>query len=448
MSGVFQSLGQMLKDAISKFISGPTADKKSVEELVKGVQRALLMSDVDVQLVLKLSENVKKRALEEDVPPGISRKEHVVKIVYEELISLLGRKPVPLDIPKDKPYVIMLVGIQGSGKTTTAAKMAIYLKKSGYSVGVVCADTYRPGAYDQLSQLLDGKGVAVYGDPKERDPVKLARRGIEELARLGNKLIIIDTAGRHKDQGSLMKEMVEISKKVNPHEVTLVIDGTIGQQARPQAEAFNRATPVGSIVVTKVDTSARGGGALSAVAATGAKIRFVGTGEKVDEIESFNPTGYVGRLLGIGDIEGLIERVRMAEVKLTEEQAKHFLRGEFTLEEFINQVKELKKLGPLKKVLSRLPFLDMSKVHDSMIEAAESQVEKWVAIINSMTKDEREDPKLLNSSRVRRIAKGAGVTEKDVKMLVKQYVASKKIMKRLKRGKGLEKLASRLGMGA
>lgn len=427
------SLGEMLRKALSKFTSSAGVDRRTIEELVRDLQRALLIGDVSVELVQKLSENVRRRALEERVPPGISRKDHIVKIVYEELVKLLGEESAQLGIPKDRRYVVMMVGIQGTGKTTSVAKIARYLKRSGYEVGVVCADTYRPGACDQLLQLLDGLGIPVYREDDARDAVEIARRGVEKLFSDGVKVILIDTAGRHRSQETLMEEMKMLQKAVKPDEVMLVVDATIGQQAGAHAKAFHEATPVGSIVLTKMDTSARGGGALSAVAATGAKIKFLGTGERLDDIELFNPKGYVGRLLGLGDIEGLLEKIRLAELEMDKKQAEAFMRGEFTLEQFVKQLRDMRKAGPLSKLLSKLPIPGLPNVPEEALRDAEKQIDKWGAIINSMTPEERVDPHLLNSSRIRRIARGAGVSERDVKNMLKQYRMVKKMMKSAKR---------------
>jgi len=427
------SLGELLKKAISKFISSTSVDENTINELVRGIQRSLLIGDVSVELVQKISENVRKRALEEKLPPGISRKDQVIKIVYEELVKLLGEEPAKLKFPRDRRYIIMMVGIQGFGKTTSIAKLAYYLKKNDYNVGVICADTYRPGACDQLEQLLRDTKIPVYRHDGEKDPVKIVKAGIEKLTSDGVRVILIDTAGRHKSQETLMDEVRNLQREVKPDEVMLVIDAGMGQQAGVHARAFHEAAPVGSIFLTKMDTSAKGGGALSAIAATGAKIKFIGTGERIDEIELFNPAGYVSRLLGLGDIEGLLEKFRLAELMMDEKRAAAFIRGEFTLEQFVKQLKDLRKAGPLSKLISKLPLPGIQSIPDETLRDAEKQIEKWDAIIHSMTPEERIDPHVINSSRIKRIARGAGVLEKDVKNLIKQYRLAKKFMKTAKR---------------
>ena len=425
------SLSEMLRKALSKFASASSADKRTVEELIRDIQRALLLADVNVELVKKLSDRIRERAFLERAPPGISRKDHVIKVVYDELVKLLGEKPAEIEIKK-KPYVIMAVGIQGTGKTTSIAKIANYLKKNGYKVGVVCADTYRPGAHEQLEQLLEEKDIPVFYLEKT-DPVKIAREGIKHFKSMGMDVILVDTAGRHRSQEDLMEEMRKLQKEINPDEVMLIIDATIGQMAGEHAKAFHKVSPVGSIILTKMDTSAKGGGALSAVAETGAKIKFIGTGEKLEDLELFNPSGYVGRLLGLGDIEGLLERIKLAEVEVSEEKAREFLRGEFTLEEFVNQLKGVRKTGPLSKLLSRLPIPGLPDIPQDAFREMEEKIDKWSAIIQSMTEEERKDPSILNSSRIRRIARGSGVMERDVKALIKQYKLAKKFMKSAKR---------------
>ncbi len=425
------SLSEMLRKALSKFRSAATVDKRTIEELIRDLQRALLMADVNVELVKRLSDGIRKRAFLEKAPPGISRRDHVIKVVYEELIKLLGERPAEIKIAK-KPYVIMGVGIQGTGKTTSIAKIANYLKKLGYKVAVVCADTYRPGAHEQLKQLLEGRDVPVFHEDGV-DAVKIARDGIKHFSSNGFDVILIDTAGRHRSQEGLMAEMKELQKEVKPDEVMLIVDATIGQMAGEHAKAFHKVAPVGSIILTKMDTSARGGGALSAIAETGARIKFIGTGEKLEDIELFNPKGYVGRLLGIGDLEGILERIKLAELEVSEKQAKALLRGEFTLEEFVKQLKEVRKMGPLSKLLSRLPLPGIPDLPQDALRDAEEKIERWWAIVQSMTQEERSDPSILNSSRIRRIARGAGVMERDVKALIKQYKLTKKLMKRARK---------------
>ncbi|MEM0382529.1 MAG: signal recognition particle receptor subunit alpha [Nitrososphaerota archaeon] len=425
-------IGEALRKAISRFMSRASHDKEAVEELIRDIQRALLSADVNVELVMELSENIRRKASELRPPPGVSRRDHVFKILYDELVRLLGGVQPPYK-PAGRPHVLVMVGIQGSGKTTSVAKLSNYLAKHGYRVGVVCADTYRPAALVQLRQLLQDKGIPVYGEENSSDPISIARRGIESLKPQGLDVVIVDTAGRHKDQDSLMKEMEEILKALKPNEVALVLDATIGQRARSQAEAFNRLAKIGWVMLTKMDTSARAGGALSAVAATGAPVRFIGTGEYLEDIETFSADRYLARLLGMPDLAALVERVRLAEVKISESEVEKMMSGRFTLSDMINQLKEVAKMGPLDKLFSMLP---LQKVKSIDVEGLADQLKRWEAIVNSMTPEERSDPAIIDSSRARRIARGAGVAEKDVKQLIKRYNETKRLMKTLKRSMG------------
>ncbi len=427
-----QTLGKGLYSALKKIFRAPVVDEVAIKELVHAIQRALLQADVNVKLVLETSKRIEERALGEKLPPGVSRREHVIKVVYEELTRFLGERPAPLKIKTGKRNTIMLVGIQGSGKTTATAKLARYLQKRGLKPALVCTDTYRPGAFAQLEQLAKRINVPIYGVPKAKNSVTVARDGLERFPNYD--VILIDTAGRHKNETSLIKEMKEMEKAVKPTEVILVVDGTIGQQAAAQAKAFHEATPIGSIFVAKLDGSARGGGALSAVAAIGAPIKFIGTGEKINDMESFIPSRFVGRLLGMGDLETLIEKVREAEVKVPEKKMRAFLTGRFTLTDMYEQFESMKSMGPFRHLLKMIPGFSYNIPEDQM-EIAEDRLKKWKVIIESMTPTEREKPKTLNASRIRRVARGSGASEKEVKELLKQHSMMRKMMKTMRRTK-------------
>jgi len=423
-------LGSSLYESLKKIFSASTVDESIVKELIRDIQRALLQADVNVRLVFDLSKRIEERILKEKVPSGIPRKEHAVKVVYEEIVRLLGEKAAPLNITPGKRSILMLVGIQGSGKTTTAAKLARYLQKRGFKVALICADTFRAGALAQLSQLAAQINVPIYGDEKGKNSIKVALDGLKKFENYD--VVIIDTAGRHKDEKSLIDEMKMLQEAIKPDEVILVIDGTIGQQAAVQAKAFHEATPLGSIIVTKLDGSARGGGALSAVAATGVPIKFIGTGEKIDDLEAFDPPRFVGRLLGMGDLKTLIERVKEAEMKVPEERVKAILSGRFTLLDMYEQLEAMKSMGPFSRILKMIPGLGY-EIPDELVSVAEDRLEKWRVIIQSMTPEEREDPRIINASRIRRIARGSGTNEKDVKELLKHYMLMRKMMKALRR---------------
>ncbi len=437
---VLDRLGSSLNDALRKVFRAPVMDEKTVKELVRDIQRALLQADVNVKLVLEVSKRIEERALKEKVPPGVSRREHVVKVVYEEITRFLGEKSVSMKIEPGKRKVLMLLGIQGSGKTTASGKLAKYFQKRGLKTALVCTDTYRPGAYDQLKQLADRANIAVYGEPKEKNAVKIAIHGLKQFKDYD--LVIIDTAGRHKEEAGLIAEMKKLEKTIKPDESILVIDGTIGQQAAIQAKALHEASPIGSILVSKLDGSARGGGALSAVAAIGAPIKFISSGEKLEDIEAFVPSRFVGRLLGMGDLQSLVEKVRDAEVKVPEKKARAFMSGKFTLTDMFEQFESMKKMGPLKGILKMIPGMGYN-IPDEQMNLAEDALKKWRVIIQSMTPKEREKPKILSSSRIRRVARGSGTSEKEVKQLLTQYNQMRKMMKTFRRkklpffGKGL-----------
>ncbi|MDW8050345.1 MAG: signal recognition particle protein Srp54 [Nitrososphaerota archaeon] len=423
-------LGSSLREAIKKFLGKTLADEAAVRELIRDIQRALLLADVNVELVLKITQKIEEKALKEPVPSGFTRRDVTLKVLYESLVEVLGGdKPPNIPYPLSKPLILMLVGIQGSGKTTTAAKLAWFYKVKGFRPGLVCADTFRPAAFDQLKQLAMKVGVPFYGE-KVGNPLSIAQRGIKELINMGCNVVIIDTAGRHKNEVSLMEEMKQLSEAIKPDEVMLIIDGTIGQQAKVQAEAFNRATKIGSIIITKLDGAAKGGGALSAVTATGAQIKFIGVGEKIEEFETFDASSFVSRLLGMGDLKLLVDKVKEAILK--EEEIKSAVISKFTLKDMIHQLEGLKKLGPLRKVLEMIPGMSLN-LPDNVADLAQEKLEKWTVIVKSMTRDELEHPEIINRSRMRRIARGSGTKVKEVKELLESYEAMKKMMKTLMR---------------
>ena len=429
---VLERLGSSIYDALKKVFRAAVVDEAIVKDLVRNIQRAMLQADVNVQLVLNISKQIENRALKEELPPGISRKEHVVKVVYGEITRFLGEKPVPLRIEPGKRRILMLVGIQGSGKTTASAKLARYLQKRGLKPALVCVDTFRPGAFDQLEQLANRINIPIFGNPKSKNAVEIAKMGLKEFEN--RDFVIIDTSGRHKEEKSLIEEMKQLEKAIRPDEVMLVIDGTIGQQAATQAKAFHEATPIGSIMVAKLDGSARGGGALSAVAAIGSPIKFISTGEKINDIEAFVPSRFVGRLLGMGDLESLIEKVREAEIKIPEKKAKQILSGKFTLTDMYEQFEAMKGMGTFRRLLKMLPGMSYN-LPDETIDMAQDRLEKWHVIIQSMTPKERENPKVFSSSRIRRVARGSGASEKEVKELLQQYKVMRRMMKQLRRKK-------------
>ncbi len=435
-----------VRRAVAKFLRGGGTYEKAVQEFLRDLQRELIKADVNVRLVFQLTKRVRERAEKEKPPPGASRREWLVKIVYEELTRLFGGEEEPRVTPPKTPWVILLVGVQGSGKTTTAGKLAWYYSRRGYRVALVSTDTHRPGAYDQLRMLAEQVGAIFYGE-REGDPAEIAERGIRYALERGAEIVIVDTAGRHGygDEQALLDEMRSIAERVKPDEVALVIDAAIGQKAYDLARRFHEATPVGSIIVTKMDGTARGGGVLSAVAATGATVKFIGTGEKIEEIEPFRPPRFVARVLGMGDIEALVERLRsLEEAEELEKAAQDILRGRINMRVVYRQLKSMRKMGPLSKVLQMLPgFGLIAQLDEQTARLGEEKIDKWLAIIESMTYEELDKPEIIDKRRMRRIAMGSGTSVDDVRELLAYYKNLKVMMKRLRRDR---RLLRRLGL--
>lgn len=447
---VLENLGNSLRGTLQKITKALFVDEKLINELVKDIQRALLQADVNVKLVLSLTSKIKERALNEDTPKSISKKEHLVKIVYEELVNFLGRGE-KIDLvtrikEKKGPYKLMLVGLFGSGKTTHTAKLANYFKKRGINTAVLTTDTWRPAAYDQLEQLSKKINVPFYGERKEKDPAKIIKKHEKELQKY--ELVIIDTAGRDALSDELIDELNQINKTAKPDEAFLVISADIGQAAERQATAFHENCNVKGVIITKLDGTAKGGGALIACAITGAPVRFIGIGEKVDDIEEFKPEGFVGRLLGMGDLETLLEKTREAiSEEEAEDMSKKLLKGEFNLIDLYDQMQAMKKMGPLNKVIELIPGIGGANIPKELIKSQEGKIDKWKFLMDSMTKDELEDPELITGSRVDRISKGSGIPASELRGMLKQYRQSKKLMKMLKPGtseKDMQKMMQKM----
>ncbi len=429
-----------LKEAVAGFLKGSGSYKEAVNNFIKELQKTLIKSDVNVKVVLELTKEIKEKALESEPPPGVLRREWFIKIVYDSLVELFGGE-APEITPKKLPWVIMLVGIQGAGKTTTAGKIAYFYKRKGYRPGLMTTDTYRPAAYDQLKQLAEKIGVPFYGEKDGKNPVKIAKNGLRELLRMGANIIITDTAGRHGygEEEYLLKEMEDLAKAIQPNEIVLVIDAYIGQKAYDLAKRFHERTPIGSIVITKLDGTAKGGGAISAVAATGARIKFVGDGEKIENLEAFNPRKFVSRILGLGDLETLLEKFKALEEsdKVEKRFQKAMLTGKLTLRDLYAQIQSIKKLGPLAKVLQMIPGISMMPIDDEKVRLSEEKMDMYLHIMDSMTYEELDNPHIIDRRRINRIARGSGTRPEDVKDLLHYYDATKKMLKTLKRRKGL-----------
>ena len=427
-------LGKALNKAITKIIRGGPPDKKTIQELKNEMLRALLEADVQFDLAANVVNEVERKSFEKELPDGLSRKKSVLSIIHEELSKFLGEKAYPLTLHPDRPTIIELVGIQGSGKTTTTAKLAKYIKKRGKKVAVVTADNFRPGAYEQLQQLCERIDVPVYGDPENTNAVKIAVEGVKKF--LGEKfnVIIIDTAGRHKEEKSLLKEMKEISEKIKPDEIILIVDGNQGQAAHDQALAFSQATKIGSIIVTKMDGSAKGGGSLSAAAAAKVPIKFLADGEDIDDLEVFNPISFVGRLIGVGDLEGLLKEVREMETLPSKEEAMSMLSGKISYRQMMELLDSFSSMGSMKRMLSMVPGLGMS-LDEDMLDLSKENMKRFKVIMSSMTDGELDGKVKLSSSRIQRIAQGSGRSIAEVRELVNQHKTVTALVKRMRKGR-------------
>ncbi len=441
---VFKKLGKDLESIMRKLRGLPKIDKDVINSIIQDLQRALLSADVKVELVFQMTESIKKDAMNTDLKRA-RRKDFIIKLVHDELVKTLGGSSAPIRIKPGKSNVILLVGIQGSGKTTTVGKLSRFYKSKGYKVAAVTTDTWRPGAYEQLVQLTDQIGVKCYGNPNEKNAIKLAVRETKKAINDEHDIIIVDTAGRHKEEKELMKEIEKIEASLKPNEVILVIDGSLGQQAYSQAEEFAKTTNIGSIIVTKLDGTAKGGGALSACAATNQSIRFIGIGEKLEDFEEFNPSTFVGTLLGIPDIEGLVSKVQDAEIDVDPDLVKRMMKGKFTLDDLYIQLKSIKKVGKMKQILA---MMGGGNIPEALTDDAEKNLEKWEVVLNSLTQEEKEDPKIIKKTRKRRIAIGSGTDYATINRMLDQYNQMKKFMKKAlqmqKKGKGIPGLP---GMG-
>jgi signal recognition particle subunit SRP54 len=431
-------LGAGLRKALAKITGAAIVDEKAVAELVKELQRVLISNDVNVKLVFELSKRIQERALKEKPAGGIGAREHVVKVVYDELVALMGEKYEP-KLGKQK---ILLLGLFGSGKTTSTAKLAKFYRDRGLSVGLICCDTYRPAAYEQVEQLANKTGVPFYGIKGERDVREIVKGGLEQFR--DKDVIIVDSSGRDAFDEELQKELKEMNDALKPDEKLLVVSADIGQVARKQAEEFNRAVGVTEVLVTKMDGSGKGGGALSSVAASGAKVAFIGTGEKLEDFEVFDAKKFVGRLLGFPDLEALLEKVRKAGIE--EVDAEKLLEEDLTIDSFYEQLKATKKMGPLKSVFQMMGMVDLPK---ELMEQSEEKLKKYEVIISSMTKQERKDAELVRKSRgrIERIAKGSGTKVEDVKELLNQFEKMKKFINAFKKNRGLRRQVERFMKG-
>jgi signal recognition particle subunit SRP54 len=412
-----------------------------VDAAMREVRLALLEADVHYSVVKDFIARVRERAVGAEVSKALNPGQQVIKIVNEELIVTLG-EPSALDLAGEKPRLVLLVGLQGSGKTTAAGKLANYLRSRGERVFLIAGDPYRPAAVEQLQTLGRQLDVPVFFETGVKPP-DLAKKGFEKARNGGHTVVILDTAGRSQLDETLMGELQAIVGKVTPSETLLVVDAMIGQEALHVAEGFRDAIPLTGLILTKMDGDSRGGAAISIRSVTGIPIKFIGTGEKLDALEAFQPERLASRILGMGDMLGLIEKAEAVfDEKQAQKQAERMAKGQFTLEDLAEMMQSTKKMGPMSQMADMLPG-DMGKAARSISpEDMESQFKRTEAIISSMTPGERQDPDVLNASRRRRIAAGSGTEVQDVNRLIKQFREMQKLMKTLQKtgGRGLSRM--------
>jgi len=420
---VMEGLGKSLRNVLGRLSGASSVDDELIKDICKDLQRALLEADVNVRLVLDLTNRVKERATGEAPAAGRSMKDHVTQIIYQELVNLVDNgEGIAL-----KPQTIMMVGLYGQGKTTTTGKLALYYSKKGFTVGLIGADVYRPAALDQLKQLGEKVGVDVYGEAGEPDAAGIVKRGLEKFR--DKKIVIIDTSGRHALEDDLIEEIKRIAEVAKPEERVLVLDSQVGQQAGPQAEAFHNAVGVTGVILTKMDGTAKGGGAISAISKTNARIVFLGTGEHIRDLDAFDANKFISRLLGMGDLSALVQLAaeEIDDKDAMEEVGRAMLTGRFNLNDMYYQMSAVGKMGTLEKIMSLIP--GMSSMEDKIdYEASQKRLQVFKVIMDSMTNEEKEDPSIIKAKRIERIAAGAGVTPHDVRELLKQYNQSKKMM--------------------
>ena len=449
---MLEKLGEVLRKATDRIANAIFLDKNLVDSIIRDLQRALIEADVNVVLVKQLSDKIKKAALDERIK-GIEKKEHVIKLLHDELTNILGEhRQLKLQKGQNK---IMLMGLYGAGKTTTTAKLGNYFAKRGNKVALVGLDVHRPAAKEQLKQLAEKHKLSYFIEFDEDDAIK-TWKDIEPKLK-GFDVVLIDTAGRHSLDRELVQEIKTLIKYVKPTESILVLPADIGQAAKKQTKEFQEAVNISGVIITRMDSSAKGGGALTAIAETqDSSVYFITTGEKINDIEEFNPKSFLSRLLGMGDLESLLEKIRSATSEDEQKKMQKKLEeGKLSLEDVIEQVKAMGSMGGFEKIKSMIPGLGSAKIPENILENQEAKISKWEHIIKSMTQEERENPELLEkqTSRIARVAKGSGVHTSDIRSLLKQYKLLNEMVKSgsemdLSKGldqKQLQKLAKKLG---
>ena len=413
---VLEKIGDAFKNAISKITSAVFVDKKLIDSIIKDIQRALLEADVNVELVFELSEKIRAAAIGEK--SSLEKKEQLIKLIHDELVSILGKEKHELEIKKGT--IIIFLGLYGSGKTTTIAKLANYYMKRGLKVCAVGLDVHRPAAPEQLEQLGKKSKFVVFINKNEKNALKIWKEFEEQTKKYD--LVLVDTAGRDALDNELIKEIKDLRKAIQPKEVILVMPADIGQAAKFQTQEFQKAVQITGVIITRMDGTAKGGGVLVACNETKAPILFIGIGEQVSDIEIFNPTAFVSRMLGMGDIESLIEKAKLAvEEKDKEKLEKRLEEGKFTLLDLYEQLKTMQNMGPLGKITELIPGMSKMKIPENLMSVQEQKLKKWKYAINSMTKDEIENPDTISGTRIARIAKGSNTSSSDIRELLSQY---------------------------
>jgi len=431
---MFDSLTNKLNSVFKRLRGHGKLNEQNITEALKEVRLALLEADVHFKVVKEFMERIRTRAMGQEVLESLTPAQQVIKIVHEELISLMGGASSGLNLSYKIPIPIMLVGLQGSGKTTTLAKLGKFLKDKGRRPYLVPADVRRPAAIEQLRKLGEQIDIPVFQPNPHESPLMICQKSFRWADAENGDVLLIDTAGRLHIDEALMEELKEIRKELTPREILLVADAMTGQDAVNVAQKFNEALDINGVILTKLDGDARGGAALSIKAVTGKPIKFIGVGEKLDALEIFHPDRMASRILGMGDVLSLIEKAQEAiDTKKAQELEKKLLKDTFTLEDFLEQLQQIKKMGSLEQIMSMIPGVGRLKLPQDL-QGSEKDLVKVEAIINSMTKQERRSPEILNGSRRLRIAKGSGTTVQDVNQLLKQYLQAKKMLRQFKRG--------------
>jgi signal recognition particle subunit SRP54 len=417
---MLERLGNAIKKATDKISNALFLDKNLVDTIVRDLQRALIEADVNIFLVKEISQKIKKAALDEKIK-GIEKKEHLIKLLHEELTLILGEKK-ELVLSSKEQNKFMFIGLYAAGKTTTIAKIANYYQKRGKRVVILGLDVHRPAAKEQLLQLGKQNNLKVFTNLEEKNPLKIYKEFKKELDKY--ELILIDTAGRHDLDQELVNEIKNLDKEIKPTEKILVIQADIGQAAKNQSEKFKKALDITGVIITRMDSTAKGGGALTACSETKAPVYFIANGEKINDLESFNPENFLSRMLGMGDLESLIEKIHsITDENKQKKLEKKLTEGKLSLEDVIDQVKSMNQLGGFEKLKEMIPGMNKAKLSDEILSSQEKKVSKWEHIIKSMTSEEKENPEIIlkQTTRIGRIAKGSGVNNSDVRALLKQY---------------------------